>query len=40
MAAVIFALLWVSDRRRGGYRAQRINPDEAVLPSSERVAVH
>ena len=34
-------LLWVSDRRRGGYRAQRINPDEAVLPQADRgVAVH
>jgi hypothetical protein len=40
VAAVIFAILWVSDRSRGGYRAQRINPDEAVLPSSDRVAVH
>jgi hypothetical protein len=40
VAAVIFAFLWVSDRRRGGYRAQRINPDEAVLPSADRVAVH
>jgi hypothetical protein len=41
VAAVIFALLWVNDRRRGGYRAQRINPDEAVLPQADRgVAVH
>jgi hypothetical protein len=41
VAAVIFALLWVSDRSRGGYRAQRINPDEAVLPQADRgVAVH
>jgi hypothetical protein len=31
----------VSDRSRGGYRAQRINPDEAVLPQADRgVAVH
>jgi len=38
---VIFAILWVSDRSRGGYRAQRINPDEAVLPQADRgVAVH
>jgi hypothetical protein len=41
VAAVIFAILWVSDRSRGGYRAQRINPDEAVLPQADRgVAVH
>jgi len=40
VAAVIFLLLWLNDKRHGGYRAQRINPDEAVLPSSERVAVH
>jgi MFS family permease len=40
IAAAVFAILWVSDRRRGGYRAQRINPDEAVLPQPDRVAVH
>jgi hypothetical protein len=41
VAAVVFLLLWLNDRRQGGYRAQRINPDEAVLPRSDRgVAVH
>jgi hypothetical protein len=41
IAAVIFAILWINDRRKGGYRAQRI--DEAVgatPPSREPVGVH
>jgi hypothetical protein len=42
VAAVIFALLWLNDRRKGGYRAQRI--DEAAGGATplrrETVAAH
>jgi hypothetical protein len=41
IAAVIFAILWLNDRRKGGYRVQRI--DEAVAgtpPRREAVGAH
>jgi fucose permease len=38
VAAVIFALLWVNDRRKGGYRAERIDAAEGLAPPREPVA--
>jgi MFS family permease len=32
VAAVIFALLWLNDRRKGGYRAQRIDEAAGATP--------
>jgi len=41
VAAVIFALLWVNDRRKGGYRAQRIDEEvSAAPPRRETVGAH
>jgi hypothetical protein len=41
VAAVIFALLWVNDRRKGGYRAQRIDEVAgAAPPRRETVGAH
>ncbi|HKP15256.1 MAG TPA: MFS transporter [Gemmatimonadaceae bacterium] len=41
VAAVIFALLWVNDRRKGGYRAQRIEDEVGVAPPRrETVGAH
>jgi hypothetical protein len=40
VAAVIFALLWVNDRRRGGYRAQRIDEAVGAAPRREPAGVH
>ena len=41
VAAVIFALLWVNDRRKGGYRAQRIDEEVAGAPTRrEPVGAH
>jgi hypothetical protein len=37
---VIFALLWVNDRRRGGYRAQRIDEAVGAAPRREPAGVH
>ena len=41
IAAVIFAILWVNDRRKGGYRAQRIDEEfSAAPPRRETVGAH
>lgn len=39
-AALVFALLYASDRRRGGYRVERIGGTEAPKRPREGVAVH
>jgi hypothetical protein len=36
---VVFALLWVNDRRKGGYRAERIG-DESLSSRPEPAGVH
>ena len=40
IAAIVFALLWINDKRRGGYRAERIDASEGLVPPREAVAAH
>jgi fucose permease len=40
VAAVIFVLLWINDKRKGGYRAERIDAAEGLAPPREAVAMH
>jgi fucose permease len=40
VAAVVFVLLWINDKRKGGYRAERIDVAEGLAPPREAVAMH
>jgi hypothetical protein len=40
VAAVIFALLWLNDRRKGGYRATRIEEEVGTAPRREMAGAH
>jgi hypothetical protein len=39
VAAVIFLLLWLNDRRKGGYRAQRIDEEVGGIAPVRRETV-
>jgi MFS family permease len=40
IAAAVFLLLWLNDRRRGGYRAERIGAEDALAQGREPAGVH
>ena len=40
IAAVVFLLLWLNDRRKGGYRAERIGAEDSLAQGREPAGVH